>query len=161
VTDTNTADLDAAERTLVITRLFDAPRALVFKAWTDTRYAIDWWGPTDYPAVHMEMDLRPGGAWRFCLRSTETGKHLWQRGVFREVVPPERLVFTFAWEEAGERGRENLVTVTFAEQDGKTLVTFRQAPFWSVGERDGHRGGWTSTFDRLVEFLRRRESPSR
>jgi uncharacterized protein YndB with AHSA1/START domain len=62
-------------------------------------------------------------------------------------------VFTFAWDEEGERGLETLVTVTFAEQKGKTLMTFRQVPFQSVEERDGHRGGWTSSFDRLEDYV--------
>jgi uncharacterized protein YndB with AHSA1/START domain len=79
---------------------------------------------------------------------------LWLGGVFREIVAPERLVFTFAWEEEGERGLETLVTVTFADQNGKTLMTFRQAPFQSDGERDGHRYGWGSSFDRLEDVLR-------
>jgi uncharacterized protein YndB with AHSA1/START domain len=74
-------------------------------------------------------------------------------GVFREIVAPERLVFTFAWDEEGERGLETLVTITFAEQNGKTLMTFRQIPFQSAEERDGHRGGWTSAFDRFDEEL--------
>ena len=99
------------------------------------------------------MDVRPGGRWRGCLRSTETGNDLWLGGVYREIVPPERLVFTFAWEEEGERGLETLVTITFAERGGKTHMTFRQTPFQSGGERDGHRGGWTSTFDRLDDLL--------
>ena len=99
------------------------------------------------------MDLRPGGRWRSCLRSTETGTDLWVGGVYREIVPPERLVFTFAWEEEGERGLETLVTITFAERDGKTHMTFRQTPFQSDSERDGHRGGWTSAFDRLDDLL--------
>lgn len=138
---------------LVITRTFDAPRELVFKAWTDPRHAMNWWGPRDYPATQMKMDVRPGGAWRNCLTSTEDGKELWQGGVFREVAPPERLVFTFAWEEAGERGLETLVTITFADVGGKTRMTFRQAPFRSVAERDGHRGGWNSSFGRLDEHI--------
>lgn len=150
---TNSPSAKIVERELVISRVFDAPRELVFELWTDPRHAKTWWGPRDYPATHMEMDIRPGGAWRNCLRSSETGKELWQRGVFREVVKPERLVFTFAWEEEGERGLETLVTVTFTEQDGKTRMTFRQAPFQSIQERDGHHGGWTSTFDRLDEHL--------
>ena len=145
--------VEPAQRELVITRLLAAPRERVFKAWTDPRQAVQWWGPKTYPATHMEMDVRPGGRWRHCLTSTETGKELWQGGTFREVVAPERLVFTFAWEEDGERGLETLVTVTFAAQDGKTLMTFRQVPFQSVEERDGHRGGWTSSFDRLDENL--------
>jgi uncharacterized protein YndB with AHSA1/START domain len=143
-----------AERELVITRLFDAPRKLVFEAWTDPKHLAQWWGPRDHPAALVKLDVRPGGAWRHCLRSTETGNDLWHRGVFREVVAPERLVFTFAWEEDGERGLETLVTVTFADEDGKTRMTLRQTPFQSDGERDGHQGGWDSTFDRLAEHLR-------
>jgi uncharacterized protein YndB with AHSA1/START domain len=145
--------LDPAQRELVITRVFDAPRDLVFKAWTDARQAKNWWGPRDYPATHLEMDVRPGGAWRGRLRSTASGEELGLGGVFREVAPPERVVFTFAWEEEGERGLETLVTVTFAEQDGKTQMTFRQTPFQSIEERDGHRGGWSSSFDRLADYV--------
>jgi uncharacterized protein YndB with AHSA1/START domain len=143
----------AAERELVITRTFDAPRALVFAAWTDPLHAREWWGPVNYPARHIEMDVRPGGAWRMCLRSTEGKPELWQGGVFREVVAPERLAFTFAWEEQGERGLETLVTVTFADEGGKTRMTFRQVPFQSIEERDGHQWGWNSTFDRLDGVL--------
>ena len=142
-----------AEREFVITRRFDAPRALVFEAWTDPKHLAQWWGPRDYPAAQVKLDVRPGGAWRHCLRSTETGNDLWHRGMFREVVAPERLVFTFAWEEEGERGLETLVTVTFADEGGKTRMTLRQTPFQSDGERDGHQGGWNSTFDRLADHL--------
>jgi uncharacterized protein YndB with AHSA1/START domain len=88
------------------------------------------------------------------LRSPESGEELWHGGVFREVVPPYRLEFTFAWDEDGERGFETVVTVEFAEIDCKTQMTFRQAPFRSVTERDGHHRGWMSTFDRLSEYLR-------
>ena len=149
---TNTAR--TGDRELVITRVFDAPAALLFKLWTDPSHVMSWWGPRDYPATHVEMDVRPGGAWRGCLRSKESGEDLWQHGVFREVVEPHRVVFTFVWDEEGERGMETLVTVTFDEQDGKTRMTFRQAPFQSVEERDGHNGGWSSSFDRLDEQLR-------
>ena len=142
-----------AERVLVITRVFNAPRELVFKAWTNPDHARHWWGPSHHPATYIEMDARPGGTWRACLESPETGSELWHHGVFREVVPPERLAFTFVWEEEGERGLETLVTITFADQDGKTLMTFRHEPFQSIAERDGHNGGWNSTFDRLVEHL--------
>ena len=121
-------------RELVIERVFNAPRALVFRAWTDPEHARQWFGPRDYPARELTMDVRPGGRWRSCLRSVETGNDLWVGGVYREIVAPERLVFTFAWEEEGERGLETLVTLTFTE-------------------RDGHRGGWTSTWDRLDDLL--------
>ena len=145
--------LSPAERVLVITRVFDAPRELVFKAWTDARLARNWWGPRDYPAVELEMDARPGGTWRGRLRSVETGQELPLGGVFREIVAPDRIVFTFKWDEEGERGLETLVTVAFAEQGGKTLMTFRHEPFQSVEERDGHRGGWGSSFDRLADYV--------
>jgi uncharacterized protein YndB with AHSA1/START domain len=143
-----------ADRALVIRRVFDAPRETVWKAFTDSKHALNWWGPRDHPARHIEIDARVGGRWRICLRSVADGRDLWHGGVFREVVRPEWLVFTFAWDEDGERGEENIVTITFAEQGGKTLMTFHQAPFWSEGERDGHQGGWGSTFDRLGDFLK-------
>ena len=142
-----------AGRELVIERVFNAPRELVFRAWTDPDHIRKWFGPRDHPATQMDMDVRPGGRWRGCLRSTETGNDLWLGGIYREIAPPERLVFTFAWEEEGERGLETLVTITFAEQGAKTLMTFRQTPFQSTGELDGHRGGWTSSFDRLGDHL--------
>ena len=142
-----------AEPELVIMRVFNAPRDLVWKAWTDPKQSVRWWGPKHCPATLVEMDLRPGGNWRGQLRSTEDGRVLSHKGVFREVLAPERLVFTFSWDEDGERGLETLVTVTFADQNGKTLMTFRQIPFQSVEERDGHKGGWTSAFDRFDQHL--------
>lgn len=147
------AGVEQGTRELLIERVFNAPRELVFQAWTDPEHIRQWFGPRDYPAREMTMDVRPGGRWRGCLRSTETGNDLWLGGVYREIVPPERLVFTFAWEEEGERGLETLVTIAFTERGGKTHMVFRQAPFQSDSERDGHRGGWTSTFDRLEDHL--------
>ncbi|HEX6013511.1 MAG TPA: SRPBCC domain-containing protein [Geminicoccaceae bacterium] len=146
---------EPAERVLEITRVFDAPPSLVFKAWTDPAHAARWAGPRGFTATHLKGDVRPGGAWRTCLRRDEDGEELWQGGTYREVVEPERLVFTFAWDgEDGRRGHETLVTVTFAEhQGGKTRMTFRQAVFESVGQRDGHQGGWNSAFDRLAEHV--------
>ena len=141
-----------AQHELVITRTFDAPRALVFKAWSAAEHMVRWLGPKDYTAPHCTMDFRVGGAYRACIRSAE-GKEYWMRGIYREIVAPERIVFTFSWEEEGERGLENLVTITFAEQGDKTRMTFRQAFFESVSERDSHNGGWTSCFDRLAQFL--------
>jgi uncharacterized protein YndB with AHSA1/START domain len=145
--------LPPGERDLVITRVFDAPRELVWKAWTDPSRAMAWWGPRQYPATSMEMDARVGGKWRMCLTGVEDGRALWQHGVFQEVDEPERLVFTFVWEEEGERGVENIVSIEFEDRDGQTLMTFRQTPFLSAGERDGHTGGWSSTFDRLDDYL--------
>lgn len=157
---TTAADTQSPNDQLVITRLFDAPRDLMFRMWTDVRHAMHWWGPRNYPAVHMEMDVRPGGKWRHCLRAISDGRELWQRGEFREVTAPERLVFTFAWEEDGKPGQDMLVTVTFTDENGKTRMTFHHAPFQSIGERDGHTVGWNSAFDRLdAQLLQQGPTP--
>ncbi len=141
------------ELVLLITRVFDAPRSLVFEVWTKPEHMRHWLGPSGFTATSCEMDVRPGGAYRACIRSPE-GQDYWMRGVYREIVVPERLVFTFAWEnEKGEPGYETLVTVTFAEHDGKTKLTFHQAVFESTAERDSHRGGWSECFDRLETYL--------
>ena len=143
------------ERVLVITRVFDAPRHLVFNAWADPAQSRQWMGPRGFTATDVTQDPRPGGAWRLCLRADDGSRALWQGGVFREITPPERLVFTFAWDdESGRPGHEMLVTVSFAErEDGTTLMTFRQEGFDTAENRDGHREGWGSTFDRLVDHL--------
>lgn len=145
------------ERALTITRVFDAPRELVWNAWTQAEHAKHWWGPRHHPSTHVEIDARVGGTWRIRLTHAETGRELWHGGVFREVVKPERLVFTFKWDEEGERGEENLVTITFAEEGGKegrkTRMTFKQSPFLSTDECEGHTEGWTSSFGRLDEAL--------
>ncbi len=140
---------------LVITRVFDAPRELVYKMFTEIEHAKKWGGPRDYPMTHLEAELKPGGKWRGCLRAKDTGKDLWQGGVYREIVAPQRLVYTFAWEEeSGNTPTETLITITFEEENGKTKTTFRQAPFASTESRDGHNKGWNSSFDRLGDYLR-------
>src|SRR5947207_15661949 len=117
----------APERELTVTRVFDAPREVVFGAWTDPAQAALWWGPQGFTTISCEMDVRPGGAYRACMRSPEGTRHC-RRGTYREIVPPERLVFTFAWEDAaGDLGHETLVTVTFADAGrGKTRLTLHQ-----------------------------------
>ena len=148
---------EPADRVLVITRVLDAPRALVYQAFADPKHGLKWAGPRDYPAIHVEGDLRPGGKWRTGLRALGGSRELWQGGVYREVVPNERLVFTFAWDqEDGSRGPETLVTITFADQGGKTLMTFRQAVFNTRENCDEHRKGWNSAFDRLADHVARR-----
>ena len=150
---TSSGATGSAERELSITRVFDAPRDLVFKAWTEPDRAAQWWGPQGFTTISCEMDVRPGGAYRRCMRSPEGTVHC-TRGVYREVVEPERLVFTYAWEDAeGKLGHEMLVTVTFAEHGGKTKLTLHQAGFASVEARDGHKGGWTSCLERFAKYL--------
>ena len=142
-----------AERVLAITRVFDAPRELLFKLWTQPEHLVRWWGPEGFTTPACRMDVRPGGSYRTVIRSPE-GKEHCMRGVFREVVPPERLVMTFAWEDdAGKPGHETLVTVRYADEGGKTRLTFEQGVFESVAARDSHHGGWSSTLDRLAVYL--------
>ena len=144
----------SAKPELVITRVVNAPPSLVFKAWTEREHLLHWSAPHGFTVTHCEGDVRPGGAWRSCMRSPE-GVDLWLSGVYREIVAPERLVFTHAWEDdEGKRGHETLVTVTFIDHGGKTKLTFRQAFFESVESRDGHMGGWNECFDRLGDYLR-------
>jgi uncharacterized protein YndB with AHSA1/START domain len=149
----NSAATQAEERVLVVTRVFDAPRELVFKMWTDPQHLIHWYGPRGFTLPSCTLDLRPDGNWRSCMRSPE-GREYWVHGIFREIVASERLVFTWMHENAdGTPGHETLVTVTFDAQGGKTKLTLRQAVFESVKERDSHRGGWTSSLERLAECL--------
>lgn len=141
-----------ADDELFIERVFDAPRRLVFKAWTSSEYQMHWLGPKDFTVELCEIDFRVGGKYRARIRSPE-GQDYTMYGVYREIVAPERLVFTFAWEEEGERGLQTLVTIDFTDQGARTLMSFHQAPFQSLAERDGHNGGWTQCFDRLAVYL--------
>lgn len=144
------SDSESAERELVITRLFDAPRDVVFQAWTEPERLIEWWGPKGFTTPSFELDLRPGGAWRAHMRSQE-GKDYIHYGVLREIVPPERLVLTFVWED--DPDHEMLVTVTFAERDGRTEMTLRQGPFKAADERTSHEEGWAESLDYLAAYL--------
>ena len=135
---------------LTITRLIEAPPALVFKAWTDPALVVRWWGPRGF-TVEGQLDPRPGGAYRKVMRSPGGTLHR-LRGTYREVTPPERLSFTFAWEdEQGGLGPQTLVTVTLTEQDGKTRLTLHQTGFETMSARDSHHAGWSSSLERLAE----------
>jgi uncharacterized protein YndB with AHSA1/START domain len=144
---------EAAQGELVISRLFDAPRSLVFKAWTDPEHLAHWWGPQGFATISCVMDVRPGGGWFRCMRAPDGSEHH-KRGVYREVVEPERLVFTYATEDAdGKLDHQTLVTVTFADFGGKTKLTLHQAVFESVTARESHEGGWTSCLERFAIYL--------
>lgn len=143
----------SAERVLVIHRTFDAPRQLVFQAWTQREHTLRWMAPRGFTIPECDAEVHPGGAWHCCMRSPDGIDH-WASGVYREVVENERLVFTHAWRDAeGQRGHETLVTVTFVERNGKTELTLHQAEFDTVESCDGHRGGWNECLDRLVVLL--------
>jgi uncharacterized protein YndB with AHSA1/START domain len=148
------AAAEPAERVLVITRTFAAPRRLVFKAWTEPEHLVHWWGPRGFTSTVIANDVRPGGAYRLHMRGPEGDDH-WSQGVYREVMEPERLVLAGAWTDADGKptSPETLLTVTFEEHQGMTKLTLHQAVFESVTARDSHRGGWTSSLERLVEYL--------
>jgi len=103
--------------------------------------------------TYCDMDIRPGGTFRVCMRSPAGDEH-WKQGTYREVVEPERLVFTFAWEDAeGSPGHQTVVTVTFAEHGDRTELTLHQAVFETVERRHEHQRGWTSTLQHFAEYL--------
>jgi uncharacterized protein YndB with AHSA1/START domain len=149
------------DRTIVITRTFDSPRRLVFKAWTDPRHLAQWWGPPGFSAPLCEMDLRVGGMFRIHLRAPDGVTHPC-RGVFREVTEPERIVYAGEAEEgsvgcgAGLPPRA-IVTVTFAEHDGKTTVTIhtrlQSAADLEAAVQTGFNAGLAASFERLAEHL--------
>ncbi|ATU92328.1 SRPBCC family protein [Phyllobacterium zundukense] len=149
----NAANRPDSDSELTITRLVNAPQSLVFNVWTKPELLMRWWGPRDFTCPSCEMDFRPGGAYRTSIRSP-AGEDAWMVGRYREIVEPERITFTFAWEDAdGKRGLETLVTVTFTAQGDQTRLVFHQAPFDSLAERDSHRGGWTECLERLEAYV--------
>ena len=105
------------DRHIVVTRLFDAPRALVFEAWTKAEHVAHWWDPSGVPLAVCEIDLRQGGAFRWVNRAPDGGEGYVFRGIYREIVPPEKLVFTAP--DSPERG----ATLVFAEDGKKTRLT--------------------------------------
>ncbi len=162
------AEAATDERMVVITRVFDAPRELVFRAWTDPALLARWFAPHGCTIEFHSLDLREGGSFLSCLR-TPDGKNCWSRGVYREVVTPERIVYTLA--VADEHGqlvepvqvgmdpdwpRETTVTVTFAESEGKTRLTLQQTVSETLAKRTGAHPSWLEMLDRLQGELERR-----
>jgi len=151
-----TATTAPADREIVITRLLNAPRELVFKAWTDRELIRQWWGPRGFTTTTHEMDVRPGGVWRFIMHGPD-GTDYDNRIVYVEIVEPERLVYNHGGDDGAVQFR---ATVTFVEQGGKTALTMHSL-FPSAEERDrvvreyhAIEGG-KQTLDRLEEYLAR------
>jgi uncharacterized protein YndB with AHSA1/START domain len=154
-----------AKRELVITRIFDAPRELVWQAWTDPKQIVKWWGPKNFTAPVAKIDLRVGGKYLYCMRSPE-GQDYWSTGIYREVVPPERLVCTDSFADAdgnvvsashygvGEDfPLEMQVTITFEDIDGKTKMTLKHVGL-PESMSDMTSTGWNESFDKLAESLK-------
>jgi len=144
---------------LTITRIFDAPRELVYKAWTDPKLVAQWWGPRQFTNPVCEMDVRPGGTLLIHMRGPD-GVVYPDKGVFHEVVAPERLVFTSSAfeDEQGNPQLEVLITVTFTELYGKTEVTLQADVLKSTPEVEaplsGMEEGWKQSLDKLAENLK-------
>jgi uncharacterized protein YndB with AHSA1/START domain len=141
---------------LVMTRSFDAPRERVFDAWLDPTQIATWIGPRSVRAETMELSPKPGGRYRIHMRGVDGSDGPIVSGNYREIVRPERLVFTWAWETAHARGMpgdETIITLTFRERAGKTEMTLRQEGFSVKESRDSHNQGWNGSFDKLAELL--------
>jgi uncharacterized protein YndB with AHSA1/START domain len=158
----------APERTLVVTRVFDAPRERVFKAWTDAKQVAQWFPPKDFTAPVCELDPRPGGVFRIVMKGPEgepfNGGEFPGEGVFEEVVPNERLAFTFAGE--GDTPPPILMTVLFEDQgNGKTKVTVHQTARtleeYEALRKMGSEEGLGQSFDKLDKLLARMNGKKR
>jgi len=159
----------AAEE-FVITREFDAPRDLVFKAWTEPERLAQWWGPKGFTVKVANVDLRPGGMFHYGMVGPD-GSEMWGKFIYREITPPERMVFivSFSDESGGTTRhpmaptwpREMLNTVTLTEHGKKTTLTLRSSAYAATEEeratfKAGHssmQGGFTGTFDQLAAYL--------
>jgi uncharacterized protein YndB with AHSA1/START domain len=143
-----------SDREIVMTRVFYAPRDLGFEAHSSCEHVSNWWGPRKYEFASCDIDFRPGGKWRVVHRAEgeeDQGFH----GEYREIVPPERIVWTFEWE--GMPGHVSVETLTLEEHDGKTTVT-ATSRYDSVEDRDGMlnsgmESGAAESYDRLDEYL--------
>jgi uncharacterized protein YndB with AHSA1/START domain len=160
----NKSDFNDAQsdREIVITRVFNAPRDLVFKVWTDPKHITQWWGPKGFTTTVSEMDFRPGGAWRYIMHGPD-GTEYPVKGIFREIVPPERIVTSDEFDEGFEQivkvdlPKGMTVATLFEDLGDKTRLTLRimhsTAEDRRKHEEMGVIGGWNSSFDCLDEHL--------
>lgn len=148
----------SADRELVLTRLINAPRAKVYRAWTDPELLKQWFAPKPYTTPIVEIDVRPGGSAYFVMRGPD-GKDLPNRGVYLEVVPNEKLVSTDAYVKAWEPSEKPFMTLilTFEDEGGKTRYTAR-VRHWTVADREAHEKmgfheGWGLCTDQLEDLV--------
>jgi len=147
------AGTDIAKRTLVLTRTFHAPAALVFDAWSDPKHLVRWWGPNDFTLPHCEQDFRVGGRYRFCMRGPDGSDH-WVRGEYTLIDRPHRLVFTWLREDAdGDIWCDTVVAITLEQRGAVTLLTLNQTTFATVPHCEEHSVGWNECLDRLVRYV--------
>lgn len=153
-----------ANRELLIERLLDAPRELVWRVWTDSQHIALWWGPQGFTNTVSELDVRPGGLWRYVMHAPD-GTDYPTHAVFLEVVPPERLMYLHRHSRNGSNEEKQFqVTVTFDEQNGKTHLTIRMQ-FSSEADcaemlNFGAVEGMNSTLNRLEDHLSQMDNKS-
>ena len=135
---------------LTLKRRLNAPPAKVFRAWTDAEQILCWWGPAGTQVLKAETDARSGGRFHVTFRTPDGEEH-GVGGMYREVVPDEKLVFTWAWRSTPER--QSLVTVTCTRDGDGTLLTLFHEQFFDKPARDGHEAGWKETLDRLAAYI--------
>lgn len=145
------ANTDTALRALTITRTFDAPRALVFKAWTEAEHIARWWGCPQTQSIKVMNDLREGGAIRAEMTLDDGALHI-VVGTYLEIAPPERLSFTWNWEH-DEMASDTIVTITLEEVAAGTEMTLHHAIFDTTELRDAHGEGWTRSLERLESLV--------
>jgi uncharacterized protein YndB with AHSA1/START domain len=151
------AKTETSDREIVITRLLDAPRELVFDAWTDPKHIVKWWGPNGFSTTIEEMDLRVGGAWNHVMHGPD-GTDYPNSSIFTEIVRPERISYSHAGGKKGATNAQSQVTATFEEVGDKTLLTLRMI-FITAEVRDrvikeyGAIEGGKQTLGRLADFL--------
>ena len=138
--------------TLRVARTFTVPREKVFHAWTDPEELKRWFGPVGYATLNAEVDLRVGGKYRLGMRKLPDGEIFYLSGVYREVRHPEKLVYTWFWENEPELG-ETLVTVEFRARGHSTEVVVTHDLFPNQTMRDDHDMGWNSCLDRLSQAV--------
>jgi uncharacterized protein YndB with AHSA1/START domain len=150
------------DATLILTRMLNAPRELVFKAWTSPEHIQQWMQPEPGMVVPMvSMDLRVGGKFRIQMKKPD-GEFFTAAGEFREVKEPERLVYTWDWEKDGSgeefgevEGKTSLVTVDFLKRGDRTEIVLMHSRFASVESRDSHAQGWSKIADAFVTFVQK------
>ena len=141
------------ETVLRLTRHFDAPREIIYRAWTDPSWLVRWIGPQECTCPHAETDLRVGGALKIDIRGPQ-GIDNWAHGVYQTVEAPARLTFTWQWvQEDGTLGQEMLIDLEFTESGEGTELVLTQTRFPTDESRDQHRGGWTGSFESLAQIL--------
>jgi len=139
-----------AKPSLTLKRKFEAPRGLVWKAWTEPARMMAWWATKDAKTIRAEADVRVGGRFRVAF-TTPDGETHDVSGAYLDVVPEEKLVFTWAWITTPER--QSQVTLTFKDAGEETLFTLHHELFFDETARDNHRAGWTEALDNLERML--------